>query len=107
MLIISTQDNIAEYEITETLGVVRGSSARARAIGRDIVAGIRNFLGGEVKEYSELVGQSRQQAVERMVEEAREKGADAIVAMRFVSSTVGQGTSEILAYGTAVKTKKR
>lgn len=106
-MIISTQNELADYNITETIGIVRGSSVRARAIGRDVVAGLRTIFGGEVREYSELVGQSRQQAVERMIEEARGQGADAIVAMRFVSSTVGQGISEILAYGTAVKAKKR
>jgi len=104
-MLIVTQNTIDGREITETLGLARGSSVRTRAIGRDIIAGVRTFLGGEVREYSELLSQARQQALDRLAAHASEMGADAVVSMRFVTSNVAQGVSEILAYGTAVKTK--
>lgn len=85
------------------LGLVRGSTVRAKHIGSDIVAGLRNIVGGEVKEYAALMAGAREQALDRMVDEARALGADAIVAARFETSTIAQGASEILAYGTAVK----
>lgn len=104
---LTTQDNFTDHEITETLGVVKGSVVRARHIGRDILAGLRSIIGGEVKEYSKLVSESREQATDRMITDAKELGADGIVTLRYTSSEVQQGTSEILAYGTAVKLTKK
>jgi uncharacterized protein YbjQ (UPF0145 family) len=102
-MLITTTDAIPGREVTETLGLVSGNVVRARAVGRDIVATVRNFTGGDVKEYRELLAQSRTDAVAKMVDEAAALGADAIVGMRFATAEVMQGTAEILAYGTAVK----
>ena len=82
--------------------MVKGSSARARHVGRDIMAVAKNIVGGEVSEYTQLIGESRQQALDRMIAEAEKSGANAIIGMRFSSSAISQGVSEILAYGTAV-----
>ena len=105
-MIITTQDELAGYEIKETYGLVRGSAVRARNIGRDIMASLRTIIGGEITEYSKLLGESRAQALDRMVKNAEKQGANAIVATRLVTSSIAQGTSEILAYGTAVKVEK-
>lgn len=102
-LLIATSDSIAGREITETLGLVRGSTVRAKHIGSDIVAGLRNLVGGEVREYAALLGAAREQALDRMVEEARALGADAVVGVRLQTSAIQQGASEVLAYGTAVR----
>jgi uncharacterized protein YbjQ (UPF0145 family) len=102
-MLITTTDTIPGREVTETLGLVSGNVVRARAVGRDIVAAVRNLTGGDVKEYRELLTQSRADAVAKMAEEAAALGADAIVGMRFATAEVMQGTAEILAYGTAVK----
>ncbi|MBE9490912.1 MAG: YbjQ family protein [Bacteroidetes bacterium] len=102
-MIISTTDNIPNKEITEILGVVRGNSVRARHIGRDIFAGLKNIVGGEIEEYTKLLDLSRKQALQRMIIDAERMNADAIVNIRFTTSMVMQATSEILAYGTAVK----
>ncbi len=101
-MIITTSDTIAGKRITETLGLVRGNSVRARHIGRDILAGLRNIVGGEVQEYTKLLAESREQALDRMVQEAQMLGASAVVGVRFVTSMVAQGMAELLAYGTAV-----
>ena len=85
-----------------TLGLVRGNTIRARHIGRDIMAGLRNIVGGEVSEYTKLLAESREQALDRMVEEARSLGANAITDVRFTTSMVMHGAAELLAYGTAV-----
>ena len=102
-MIISTTDNIPNKEITEILGVARGNSVRARHIGRDIFAGLKNIVGGEIEEYTKLLDLSREQALQRMINDAERMDADAIVNIRFTTSMVMQATSEILAYGTAVK----
>ena len=87
----------------EPLGLARGSTVRAKHIGSDIVAGLRNIVGGEIKEYAALLGGAREQAMDRMIEDARRMGADAIVGARFETSTITQQASEVLAYGTAVR----
>lgn len=104
-MIITNTETIANREITETLGVARGSTVRARNIGRDIFAGLKNIVGGEIEEYTKLQAQSREQAMERMTQDAKRMGADAVVNLRLTTSMVMQGCSEILAYGTAVKLK--
>ncbi|MBU1175459.1 MAG: YbjQ family protein [Alphaproteobacteria bacterium] len=102
-MLIATSEKIEGREIAETLGLVRGNTIRARHVGTDIIAGLRNLVGGEVTEYTKLLGEAREQALDRMVAEAERLGADAIVGMRFATSMVAQGAAEILAYGTAVK----
>lgn len=102
-MIISTTDKVPNKEIIEILGIARGSTVRARNIGRDIFAGLKNIVGGEIEEYTKLLAQSREQAMQRLINDAERMGADAIVNMRLTTSMVMQGTSEILAYGTAVK----
>ena len=102
-MIISTTDTIPGKEITEIVGIARGSTVRARNIGRDIFAGLKNIIGGEIEEYTKLQAQSREQALQRMMQDGRNLGADAIVNVRLTTSMVMEGASEILAYGTAVK----
>ena len=104
-IIVTTANEIPEKKIVEILGVARGNTVRARNIGRDIGAGIKNLIGGEVKTYTEMTTHSRDEAFNRMVNEAIEMGADAIIGMRFMTSMIMQGASEMLAYGTAVKLK--
>ena len=104
-MIISTTDTIPNKEILEVLGIARGNSVRARNIGRDIFAGLKNIIGGEIDEYTKLLDQSRDQAMERLLRDAQRMNADAIVNVRFTTSLVMEATSEILAYGTAVKLK--
>ncbi|MFK7750676.1 MAG: YbjQ family protein [Kordia sp.] len=102
-MIITTTEKVPNQEITEILGVARGSTVRARNIGRDIFAGLKNIIGGEIEEYSKLQAESREQALQRMEQDAARLGADAVVNVRMTTSMVMQGASEILAYGTAVK----
>ena len=104
-MLLSTTDVVAGKVIEETLGLVKGNSVQSRNIGRDMMAGLRNIVGGEMKEYAEMLVRSREIATHAMEEEARRLGADAIVAIRFSTSSVMDGTSEVLAYGTAVKLK--
>jgi len=104
---ITTQDEFADYEITETLGLVRGNTIRARHVGKDILAGLRTLVGGEIVEYTKMLAESREQALDRMIAEARAKGADGIVCVRFTTSAVMQGSAELLAYGTAVKLRRK
>jgi uncharacterized protein YbjQ (UPF0145 family) len=104
-MILSTTETIPNREITEILGIARGSTVRARNIGRDIFAGLKNIVGGEIDEYTKLQAESREQALQRMVQDAERLNADAIVNIRLATSMVMQGASEILAYGTAVKLK--
>ena len=99
---MSTTDTVAGRPTVKVLGVVSGSTVRARNIGRDITALFRNVVGGEVSEYTSLLAQSREEALQRMKDVAVGKGANAIVGMRFMTSMVAQGSAEILAYGTAV-----
>ncbi len=101
-----TTENIVGEEIIETISYVKGSSVRAKNIGRDITAGLKNLVGGEINEYREMMDDSRKIAISHMVEEAEAKGADAIVGIRFVSATISQGVSEVTVYGTAVKLRK-
>ena len=102
-MIVTTQDKVENRTISQTLGVVSGQSIRARHVGKDILAGLRNLVGGEITEYSKLMAESREQAMDRMVKAAQEKGADAIVGIRFTTSMLQAGASEIFIYGTAVK----
>lgn len=106
-MLITTQDQLAEYTIIQTLGLVRGNTIRSRHIGKDILAGLRTLIGGEIIEYTKMLAESREQSIDRMVAEATAIGADAIVAMRFTTSPVMQGSAELLAYGTAVKLVKK
>ncbi|MCK4259007.1 MAG: YbjQ family protein [Halanaerobiales bacterium] len=101
MLIVSTE-KITGKKIAKTLGMVRGNTIRARHIGNDIMASLRNIVGGEVKEYTRMISESREEAVNRMVADAKRLGANAVVGVRFTTSQVMQGAAEILAYGTAV-----
>jgi uncharacterized protein YbjQ (UPF0145 family) len=102
-MIVTTTERVAGRTTIEVLGVVRGSSVRARPIGKDLSALLTNLVGGEMDEYTKLLAESREQALDRMIEEARARGADAIVAMRFMSAEIATGAAEMLAYGTAVK----
>lgn len=102
-MIITTTEQIPGKQILEILGIARGSTVRARNVGRDIMAGFKNIVGGEIEEYTQLQAQSREQAMHRMIEDAKRLKADAIVNVRFSTSMITQGASEMLAYGTAVK----
>lgn len=102
-MIVTTTDTIHGREIVESLGIARGNVVRAKHIGTDFLASLRNLVGGEVHGYSQLMAGAREQAYDRMVETARLSGADAVVGMRFSTSMIMQGSAEILAYGTAVK----
>jgi len=104
-MIFVTTEEIHGKEILEVLGTVRGSTVRARNIGRDIFAGLKNIVGGEISEYTELLAQAREQSIQRMLQDAQELGANAVVNVRFNTSQVMQGAAEMLAYGTAVKLK--
>ncbi|WP_220749802.1 MULTISPECIES: YbjQ family protein [Jannaschia] len=102
-MLITTTETVPGRHITQTLGLVKGSTVRSKHIGSDIVAGLRNIVGGEVKEYASLLTGAREQAIDRMVAEAHLLGANAIVAMRLETSTITQAASEVVAYGTAVR----
>ncbi|MGI9260968.1 MAG: YbjQ family protein [Woeseiaceae bacterium] len=101
-MIVATSETIAKKKIVRTIGLVRGNSVRARHIGKDIMAGLRNIVGGEVHEYAKLIAESREQSIDRMVDEAASLGANAIVATRFTTSVMMGGAAELLAVGTAV-----
>jgi uncharacterized protein YbjQ (UPF0145 family) len=102
-MILTTTEKIPNREIIEILGIARGSTVRARSIGKDIFAALKNVLGGEIEEYTQLQAESREQAMQRMVKDAEKLSADAIVNIRITSSMVMNGAAEILAYGTAVR----
>lgn len=104
-LIVTTTNEVPGKKTAEILGVVKGNTVRARNIGRDIGAGFKSIVGGEIKTYTEMIRQSREEAYNRMANEAIKLGADAIVGVRFMTSMIMQGSSEMLAYGTAVKLK--
>ncbi len=104
MLIVTT-DNVAGKEIVEALGIVKGEMVQSKNIGKDFLAGMKNIVGGEVKSYTKMIAEARSVATSRMIEEANSLGADAIVGVRYGSSGVMQGASEIIVYGTAVKLK--
>lgn len=105
-MIITTGETIPNCEIIEIMGIARGSTVRSRNMGFDIIAGIKGLVGGEIEEYTKLQADSREQAITRMSQDAKNMGADAIIGMRFLSADIMQGAGEILAYGTAVKIKK-
>ena len=102
-MIVSTTEVVPGREISEVLGLARGNVIRAKHLGSDIVATLRNLVGGEVSEYTKLMAEAREQALEHMIAQARELNADAIVGVRFTTSMVMAGAAEILAFGTAVK----
>jgi len=101
-LIITTSDQVEGKKITKTIGLVRGSTIRARHVGRDIMAGRRSLVGGEITDYTKMMAEAREQAIQRMVEDAEKKGANAVVSMKFTTSMIMSNASEILAYGTGV-----
>jgi len=101
-MIIVTSESIANHRIVKTLGLVRGNTVRARHLGKDIIAGLRTIVGGEIHEYAKLIAESREQTLDRMVAEAEALGANAVVATRFTTSVILNGTAELLAVGTAV-----
>ncbi len=102
-MIVTTTPDVPTRKIAEILGLARGNSVRARHAGRDIVAALRNIIGGEIKEYAKLLAETREMATRRMVKQAEQQGADAVVNVRYESSMITTGASEILAYGTSVK----
>ncbi|MBN1550955.1 YbjQ family protein [bacterium] len=101
-MIITTSDEIPGYTITKCIGLVRGNAVRARNICHDILASLRNLVGGEISDYTKMLAETREQALDRMCEEAMNQGANAVVALRFASSEIMRGAAELLAYGTAV-----
>lgn len=105
-MIVTNTDFIPGYEITEVLGLVRGNTIRARAIGKDILAFLKNLVGGEIEEYTKLMAESREQALDRMIKQAVDMQADAVINVRFMTSEVSAGAAEFMAYGTAVKIRK-
>ncbi|MFH1587250.1 MAG: YbjQ family protein [Candidatus Diapherotrites archaeon] len=104
-MIIVTTDFIKGKEIVETLGIAKGSTIRAKWFGKDIMAGLRQIVGGELKEYTEMLTEARQEAMQRMIEDAEAQGADGIINVRYMTAQVMASAAEILAYGTAVKLK--
>jgi uncharacterized protein YbjQ (UPF0145 family) len=101
-VIVVTTDEIAGKKIVKVIGFVRGNTIRARHVGKDILATFRNIVGGEIVDYTKMLAESREQSIDRMLEEATSLGANAVVALRFTTSSVMQGAAELLAYGTAV-----
>jgi len=101
-MIIVTLEQIEGKRIAQTMGIVRGSTIRARHVGRDIMAGLRGLVGGEITEYTKMMAEAREEAIQRMVEDAEKKGANAIVGTRFTTSMIMQNAAEVLAYGTGV-----
>jgi uncharacterized protein YbjQ (UPF0145 family) len=106
MIIVNTE-NVPGRKVKEVLGLVRGNTIRAKWLGKDIVAGFRNLVGGELKEYTEMLTEARDEAIKRMEEEAKNLGADAVVNVRFTTAQTMRGAAELLAYGTAVKLDKK
>ena len=104
-MILSTTEFIPNKEIDKILGIARGSTVRSRNAARDLVAQLKNIIGGEIEEYTKLQDYAREQALDRLVSDAEKLGADAVLNIRFTTSVIAQGTSEILAYGTAVSLK--
>jgi len=102
-MILVTTDSVPGREVVEVLGLVRGNTVRSRHIGRNIVAGLKHLVGGEVEEYTKLLAESREQAIDRMTAEARARNANAILGLRFATSEISTGSAEFLAYGTAVR----
>lgn len=106
-MLMTTQDQFADREISETLGLVRGNTIRARHVGKDILASLRNLVGGEITEYTKMLAEAREQSIDRMIAEAEKMSADGVVCLRFTTSSVLQGSAELLAYGTAVKLRAK
>ena len=104
-MILSTTETLPNREINEIKGIARGSTVRTRNVGRDILAGLKNLVGGEIEEYTKLQADARDQALQRMKDDAAKYGAEAIVNVRFTTSVITQAASEVLAYGTAVTLK--
>jgi len=102
-MIVVTTESVEGKRIVKTLGLARGNTIRARHIGHDVMAGLRNLVGGEITDYTKMLAESREQALQRMVQDAESMGANAVVGTRFVTSMVMSGASELLAYGTAVE----
>ena len=105
-MLVVTSPNIIGKEIVETIGMVRGTTVRARHVGKDILAVLRNLVGGEVHEYTKMLAESREHALDRMCDEARAMGADAVVDARFSTSNIASGAAEVLVYGTAVRLRE-
>ena len=101
-MIITTSETIEGKNISKTIGLVKGSTIRARHLGRDIMAGLRGIVGGEITEYTKMMAEAREEAIQRMVEDAEKKGANAVISMRFSTSMIMQNAAEVLAYGTGV-----
>lgn len=101
-MIIVTTETIPGKKVKKTLGLVRGNTIRARHVGRDISAALKNLVGGEIRDYTKMMAESREQSLDRMVEEAEKLGANAVIGLRITTSMIMQSASEILAYGTAV-----
>lgn len=106
-MIITNTDSVPGKNIDKILGLVKGNTVRAKWFGKDIIAGLRNIVGGELKEYTEMLTEAREQALQRMARDAEALGADAVINVRFMTSQVTQGAAELLAYGTAVKLKEK
>ena len=101
-MIVVTTPTVSEKTVVRTLGLVRGNTIRARHVGKDIMAGLRSIVGGEVTEYAKLLAESREQAIDRMTDQAEELGANAIISLQFQTSVIMKGAAEMMAYGTAV-----
>ena len=101
-MIVVTSDNIPGKRVVKTLGLVKGNTIRARHVGKDILAGLKGLVGGEIAEYTKMVAESREQSLDRLVEEAESLGANAVVCLRFTTASMMQGAAELLAYGTAL-----
>lgn len=106
-MIIVTTDNLPGYEVTEVLGLVKGSCIKSKHLGKDIGAGLKSLVGGELKGYSELLEEAREEALSRMIKQAEGMGANAVLGLRFMSSQIMSTAAEFIAYGTAVKVQKR
>jgi uncharacterized protein YbjQ (UPF0145 family) len=104
-MIVVTTDSVPGRRVVEVMGLVRGNTIRARHVGRDIYAAFRNLAGGEVREYTKMLAESREQAIDRMLEEAERLGGDAVLGVRFTTSMIMSGAAEIMCYGTAVRTE--
>lgn len=104
--IVATTEYVPGYKVVKVLGIARGATVRAKHIGKDILAGFRNIVGGEVKEYTEMLAEAREVALQRMIQHAKEMGANGVIGVRFMTSSVAAGAAEIFAYGTAVILEK-
>ncbi|MDT8408380.1 MAG: heavy metal-binding domain-containing protein [Wenzhouxiangellaceae bacterium] len=105
-MILVTTETVPGRNIEKSVGLVRGNTVRARHIGRDIIATLRNLVGGEISEYSELMTEARNEALKRMIAQAEQQGADAIVGIRFITAQISRGSAELVAYGTAVRLRE-